>query len=136
MRSRIGTTVGRAAALALALSLGPGPWPGATPVQAQAQGPEVASGSRAVLRGLDKVSGETVDLSLNRGEEITFARLQITLVACRYPVQAPESDAFAFLEIRHARNGEQLFRGWMVASSPALNALDDPRYDIWVLSCE
>ncbi|MGB0800115.1 MAG: DUF2155 domain-containing protein, partial [Planktomarina sp.] len=26
--------------------------------------------------------------------------------------------------------------GWMVASSPALNALEHPRYDIWVLRCK
>ncbi|AWX94204.1 hypothetical protein DPM13_18300 [Paracoccus mutanolyticus] len=23
----------------------------------------------------------------------------------------------------------------MIASSPALSALDDPRYDVWVISC-
>ena len=30
---------------------------------------------------------------------------------------------------------EVAFSGWMVASSPALNALDHSRYDIWVLRC-
>jgi len=28
-----------------------------------------------------------------------------------------------------------VFKGWMIASSPALNALDHPRYDVWVLRC-
>ena len=28
-----------------------------------------------------------------------------------------------------------LFDGWMIASSPALSALDHPRYDVWVLRC-
>ena len=28
-----------------------------------------------------------------------------------------------------------LFRGWMFASSPALNALEHPVYDIWVIDC-
>ncbi len=27
------------------------------------------------------------------------------------------------------------FSGWMIASSPALNALDNPRYDVWLLRC-
>ena len=27
------------------------------------------------------------------------------------------------------------FAGWMIADSPALNALDHPRYDVWVLRC-
>lgn len=105
------------------------------PGHAQQPRPEVASGETVVLRGLDKVSGETTDMELPVGGRATYARLEIAVIACRYPTEAPESDAMAFLEITHARHGEQLFRGWMFASSPALNALDDARYDIWVLSC-
>ena len=29
----------------------------------------------------------------------------------------------------------QVFSGWMFASSPALNPLEHPVYDVWVLSC-
>ena len=28
-----------------------------------------------------------------------------------------------------------IFEGWMIAASPALNALDHARYDVWVLRC-
>lgn len=31
--------------------------------------------------------------------------------------------------------GENIFRGWMFASSPALNALEHPVYDVWVINC-
>ncbi|MDA9980314.1 DUF2155 domain-containing protein, partial [Yoonia sp.] len=27
------------------------------------------------------------------------------------------------------------FAGWMLASAPALNAMDHPRYDVWALRC-
>ncbi|MEZ5716636.1 MAG: DUF2155 domain-containing protein [Paracoccaceae bacterium] len=30
---------------------------------------------------------------------------------------------------------DPIFTGWMVASSPALNAMDHRRYDVWVLRC-
>ena len=30
---------------------------------------------------------------------------------------------------------EPLFSGWMFASSPALNALEHPVYDVWVIDC-
>lgn len=129
-RSVYGLSV--ATALALAASLPAQPTGQA---MAQTPGQEVASGNRAVLRALDKVSGETTDLVLDRGGHATYGRLEITLVACRYPSDEPAADAFAFLEIHDTRNDEQLFRGWMFASSPALNALDDPRYDVWVLTC-
>lgn len=32
-------------------------------------------------------------------------------------------------------DGENIFRGWMFASSPALNALEHPVYDVWVIDC-
>ncbi len=32
-------------------------------------------------------------------------------------------------------NDGTLFSGWMLASAPALNAMDHPRYDVWALRC-
>lgn len=32
--------------------------------------------------------------------------------------------------------GEKVFSGWMFASSPALNPLEHPVYDVWVIDCE
>lgn len=99
------------------------------------QGPAMASGTEVVLRGLDKVSGEAVDLNLRVGESADYGALTIAVQACRYPAENPSSDAYAFLEITDTRHGERQFRGWMIASSPALNALDHPRFDIWVTRC-
>ncbi|WP_347310280.1 DUF2155 domain-containing protein [Defluviimonas sp. SAOS-178_SWC] len=96
---------------------------------------EVASAPSATLRGLDKVSGETVDIDLSRGQTANFGRLAVTLSDCRYPVEDPSSNAYAHLTITDATSGAALFDGWMIASSPALSALDDPRYDLWVLRC-
>lgn len=110
------------------------PSPPATTPTRQA-GPEVASGTVGVLRALDKVSGAVVDLEVAVGATVDHARLRVTLTACRYPTENPASDAYAFLEIVDAARNELLFRGWMIASSPALNALDHPRYDIWVIRC-
>ncbi len=96
---------------------------------------EVSEGTGAILRGLDKVSGIPVDLPLAIGETVALGWLQITLGDCRYPVDNQAGDAFAWLVVRE-RNAEQpIFEGWMVASSPALNALDHPRFDVWVIRC-
>ncbi|WP_147303681.1 DUF2155 domain-containing protein [Parvularcula marina] len=32
--------------------------------------------------------------------------------------------------------GDALFRGWMFASSPSLNAIEHPVYDVWVIDCK
>ena len=97
---------------------------------------DVASAPGAILRGLDKVSGETVDFDLDSGQPAEFGRLAVTLSDCRYPVEDPSSNAYAHLTIADTASGAVAFEGWMIASSPALSALDDPRYDLWVLRCK
>lgn len=100
-----------------------------------ALGQEAAEASGAFLRALDKVSGATTDITLRRGQTVAFGRLELTLSDCRYPAGDPSSDAWAHLTIVDTSQGATAFDGWMIASSPALNALDHPRYDVWVLGC-
>ncbi|MEX0970880.1 MAG: DUF2155 domain-containing protein [Paracoccaceae bacterium] len=89
----------------------------------------------AVLRGLDTITGTVGNFQISVGETLQFERLSITLEACRYPQGDIDRDAFALLSIQDIREDTARFHGWMVASSPALVALDHPRYDIWVISC-
>ncbi len=95
----------------------------------------VTGASGGVLRALDKLSGQVADLELARGQTVAFGRIEVTLDDCRFPTDNPAGDAFAHVTIR--RNGLEApqFSGWMIASSPALSALDDPRYDVWVSRC-
>lgn len=94
----------------------------------------VGKGTGVVLRGLDKVDGDVQDVSLQNGQSSVFGRLNVELRECRYPDGAA-ADAFAYLTIREIDTQTVVFEGWMVASSPALNALEHPRYDVWVLRC-
>lgn len=93
------------------------------------------SANAAVLRGLDTVTGLVGNFQIAVGETLQFERLEITLEACRYPIGDIDRDAFALVTIRDIREDEPRFHGWMIASSPALSALDHPRYDIWAISC-
>lgn len=89
----------------------------------------------AELRWLDKASGETADVEMSRGQSAAWGRLTIQLDGCRYPSDNPAGEAYAHLTIRDSLAAAPVFSGWMVASSPALSALDHPRYDVWVLRC-
>lgn len=106
----------------------------ALPAAAQENG--VARGNGALLRGLDKVSGRTTDMQVMVGEATRYGRLEVRLGECRYPAGNPSSDAYAQLTISDLSQNVTLFSGWMIASSPALSALDDARYDVWVISCQ
>ncbi len=96
---------------------------------------KVESGPGAILRGLDKVSGQTVDVEMQSGETQPVFGLDVALGDCRYPADNPTGDAFAYLTIWETGKADQLFDGWMIATSPALNALDHARYDVWVIRC-
>ncbi|MDX1743796.1 MAG: DUF2155 domain-containing protein [Ruegeria sp.] len=104
----------------------------ATAVSAQQK---VQSGPGAILRGLDKVSGQTVDVEMQSGQSGEVFGLDVALGDCRYPPENPTGDAFAYLTIWERGKSDQLFDGWMIATSPALNALDHARYDVWVIRC-
>ncbi len=101
------------------------------PVAAQ----DVAEAPGGEVRWLDKVSGEIADIDITRNQSVERGRLTIRMDECRYPVADPSSNAFAHLTIMDGARPEPIFSGWMIASSPALSALDHPRYDVWLLRC-
>lgn len=100
-------------------------------------------GTFAVLRGLDKVTARTRDFEAPVGEQVQFGALSITVQYCRKRPPEEPPEVFAFLQVNDRRTdgfgaegeGEQIFSGWMFASSPGLNALEHPVYDVWVIDC-
>lgn len=93
----------------------------------------------AVLQGLDKVTARVTTLRVDVGDTVRFGTLEVIVRHCdkRPPEETPESTAFIDVwEVRPGEAAASLFRGWMFASSPALNALEHPVYDVWVLGCE
>lgn len=96
-------------------------------------------GDTVVLQGLDKVTARVSTFEVRIGETVRFGTLEIQPRFCDRapPEEPPESKVF--LDIYEARAGEpraDLFHGWMFASSPALNSLEHPVYDVWVLDCK
>ncbi|MDF1670537.1 MAG: DUF2155 domain-containing protein [Roseovarius sp.] len=97
---------------------------------------QVTKGQGAHLRWLDKVDGQVTDMDLINGGIYEIGRLKVHLKECRYPSGNPSGDAFAYVTIVEEGAAAPAFEGWMVASSPALSALEHPRYDVWVMRCK
>lgn len=90
----------------------------------------------AKLRLLDKLTGALTDMDLSNGQSQTVGRLTVQMDGCRYDPENPAAEAFAHLTVLDSSKPDPVFNGWMTASSPALSALDHPRYDVWVLRCD
>jgi len=127
--------------------------------QAGAQEATYKKYDKAILRALDKVTGRSTDFELRIGQPQIFGSLRVDLQVCfqRPPEEPPESAAFLKISVASAKQVETMavprsptpeelersgseeadirFSGWMFASSPGLNALEHPVYDIWVIAC-
>jgi hypothetical protein len=97
----------------------------------------------AVLQGLDKTTARISRFDAPVGKSVRFGTLVITVRACIKHPPEEEPESAAFLQIDEVRQGErnavvsqQVFSGWMFASSPALSALENPIYDVGVLDCK
>jgi hypothetical protein len=93
----------------------------------------------AILRGLDKVSGRAVDISAPAGVPVRFGSLTITMRFCYTVPPEERPETAAFVQIDDGKPGDKqvrMFSGWMFASTPALNGLEHPVYDVWVITCK
>lgn len=91
-----------------------------------------------VARALDKITAQITELELPEHEAVRFGSLIITARHCesRPPEEPPETFAFLEIDEEHDKERRRLFSGWMMASSPALHALEHPVYDVWVIACK
>ncbi len=90
---------------------------------------------------LDKITARKKKIKINNGEVAFFGTLYVRLRHCEAsPPEAPMPEAKALIEVYEKPPGgggtlKQIFNGWLFASSPAINGLEHPVYDIWPISC-
>src|ERR1700749_4693873 len=99
-----------------------------------------ASPARPVLmmRGLDKITGRAFDIVAPLNVPVKFATLTVTARYCYSTPSSETPETAAFVQIEDARPDKpkrQIFSGWMYASSPGLNGMQHPLYDVWAIFC-
>jgi hypothetical protein len=118
----------------------------AAPAEETAPAPDVdaapAKPDTAHLMGLNKITARTHPMRVGLDAPLRFGTLGITVRACEKARPEDPPKTIAFLEIREYPVNETLeeepapiFSGWMLASSPGLNALEHPVYDVWLTDC-
>jgi len=92
------------------------------------------------LTALDKITAKTTAIRLGVGEKKFFASLEIKALKCQLSENNDSIDTVAYLQVKDlsAKDNNQvfLFNGWTFASSPTLQSIDHPVYDLWITGCE
>ena len=92
------------------------------------------------LTALDKITAKTSTLRLAVGEKKLYGFLEIKALKCQLSENNDTTDAVAYLQVKDISNKDNnqvfLFNGWTFASSPTLQSIDHPVYDLWITNCE
>jgi len=92
------------------------------------------------LKALDKITAKTSSIRIAVGAKKFFGSLEIKALKCQLSEGKDTSDAVAYIQVKDLsakdNNRVFLFNGWTFASSPTLQSIDHPIYDLWITSCE
>ena len=92
------------------------------------------------ITALDKITAKTSSISLAVGDKKFFGALEIIALKCEFTESKDSFDTVAYLQVKDlsAKNNNQvfIFNGWTFASSPTLQSIDHPVYDLWITSCD
>jgi len=92
------------------------------------------------ITALDKITAKTSAIRLGIGEKKFFGPLEIKVLKCQFSENNDFIDTVAYWQVKDlsAKDNNQvfLFNGWTFTSSPTLQSIDHPVYDLWITSCE
>ena len=92
------------------------------------------------LKALDKITAKTSSIRLAVGDKKYFGPLEIKALKCQLSEGKNIQDTVAYIQVKDLSTKDNnqvfLFNGWTFASSPTLQSIDHPVYDLWITGCE
>ena len=100
-------------------------------------------GNIGVFQGLDKITARIKTFEIKVGVPKKFGVLYLNLQKCVFSKPLNEPESIAYIKVldksdKYSANKDKssIFEGWIFASSPALNAMEHPVYDVSLISCK
>ena len=93
----------------------------------------------AIFSGLDKITGRIISFEVKIDETVEFGALLVTPRVCYTRPTTEPQNTTSFTEVDEitvAGDTKHLFSGWICASSPGLNGVEHPIYDVWLIGCK
>ncbi len=106
-------------------------------IPAVAQAKEVATNA-ALMQAMDKVTGRVNKITVPVNSKVSYGDFSLVLRACKKRPAEETPENFAFIDVTDKSFGKDeynIFRGWVVSSTPGISAIEHPIYDIWLLEC-
>lgn len=98
----------------------------------------IKSTKMAQIIAINKVTTQRAILKIRQSEIVYFGNAAIELQACNKINNPYAPDNQIYLSIAEELVGEdpkQIFQGWLFSSSPSLNVVEHPIYQIFAMSC-
>ena len=92
----------------------------------------------AQMQALDKITGRVNIINVPVGGEVAFGSFSVVVRACKTRTEDEIPENFAFVDVADkdfSGQEQNIFKGWMFSSSPAVHAVEHPIYDVWLLRC-
>lgn len=99
---------------------------------------EQISTNMAKMQAMDKITGKVSIIEVPVGGEVTFGSFSVVVRDCRTNAEGEVPENYAFVDVTDKSFDKEefnIFKGWMLSSSPAVNAIEHPIYDVWLLKC-
>lgn len=92
----------------------------------------------AHIQAMDKITGRVSELNIPVNGLANFGTFSILVRKCvtKSPEETPENTAFIdVVDNYKSATPVNIFKGWMFSSTPGINGVEHPIYDIWLLRC-
>ena len=92
----------------------------------------------ALMQAMDKVTGRVNKITVPVNSKVAFGDFSLVLRACKKRPAEETPENFAFIDVTDKSFGTDeynIFRGWVLSSTPGISAIEHPIYDVWLLEC-
>jgi hypothetical protein len=92
----------------------------------------------AKMQAMDKITGRVNEIIVPVKSKISYGDFSLVLRSCKKRPAEETPENFAFVDVTDKSFGENeynIFRGWIISSTPGINAIEHPIYDVWLLEC-
>lgn len=92
----------------------------------------------ALMQAMDKVTGRVNKITVPVNSKISFGDFSLVLRSCKKRPAEETPENFAFIDVTDKSFGTDeynIFRGWVLSSTPGISAIEHPIYDVWLLEC-